>query len=201
MITPREDDYPELGVSFISDSTIFGQGGPLSGHRVRVGVSWAPDFDDSAWQQGQVYPRNTMGVYAEGPRATVVWLRTQREVRALGGPMALTLGWTQGAYEVYVDGVRVGGAGSIERGEEGANLPTAFDIPSHLLDDGLLRRALDEITGNAGSFRIEALDLAERKDQRSRADLRVTAPDAVGMSRPEKKPASRRTAISSACPG
>ncbi len=54
-----------------------------------------------------------------------------------------------------------------------------LELQGHLLDDGLLRRALDEVTGNAGSFRIEALDLAERKDQRSRVELRVTAPNAA----------------------
>lgn len=47
VITPRQDEYPEFGVSFVSDSTIYGQGGPLSGHRLRVGVSWAPDLDES----------------------------------------------------------------------------------------------------------------------------------------------------------
>lgn len=55
------------------------------------------------------------------------------------------------------------------------------ELEGHLLDDGLLRRALDEVSGHAGSFRIESLDLAERKDQRSRVALRVTAPDELGL--------------------
>ncbi len=46
-----------------------------------------------------------------------------------------------------------------------------------LLDAGLLRRALDAVTGGCGSFRVDALDLAERKDQPSVARLRVVAPD------------------------
>ena len=46
----------------------------------------------------------------------------------------------------------------------------------HLLDDGLLRHALDIVTEGCGSFRVDRLDLAERKDQSSRTSLRVVAP-------------------------
>jgi len=48
----------------------------------------------------------------------------------------------------------------------------------HLLDAGLLRRALDLVTDASGSFRIDELDLAERKDQPSRVSVHVVAPDA-----------------------
>jgi N-dimethylarginine dimethylaminohydrolase len=51
-----------------------------------------------------------------------------------------------------------------------------LDLSGHLLDDGLLRRALDVVTEGGGSFRVDTLDLAERKDQKSRCQLRVVAP-------------------------
>ena len=44
---PREDDYPQLSVAFVSDDTIYAQWGPISGHRLRIQGSYAPDFDDS----------------------------------------------------------------------------------------------------------------------------------------------------------
>jgi hypothetical protein len=47
IIEPREDDYPQIGATFISDSTIFNQWGPVAGHRLRIGGSYAPDFDES----------------------------------------------------------------------------------------------------------------------------------------------------------
>lgn len=56
-------------------------------------------------------------------------------------------------------------------------------LAGHLLDAGLLRRALDHISDGSGSFRVDALDLAERKDQPSRVDLRVVAPDAPHLDR------------------
>ena len=55
---------------------------------------------------------------------------------------------------------------------------TDVAMRGHLLDEALLRRALDIVTEGCGSFRVDALDLAERKDQPSTARLRVVAPDA-----------------------
>jgi Tol biopolymer transport system component len=46
-ISPRSDEYPELGVAFVSDTTVFGPAGPSGGHRLRVGASYAPDLDES----------------------------------------------------------------------------------------------------------------------------------------------------------
>ena len=51
-----------------------------------------------------------------------------------------------------------------------------IELVGHLLDDGLLRHALDIVTEGCGSFRVDRLDLAERKDQSSRTSLRVVAP-------------------------
>ncbi len=55
---------------------------------------------------------------------------------------------------------------------------TDVELRGHLLDAELLRRALDIVTDGCGSFRVDALDLAERKDQVSSTRLRVVAPDA-----------------------
>ncbi|MCR9098189.1 MAG: hypothetical protein NXI30_28545 [bacterium] len=55
---------------------------------------------------------------------------------------------------------------------------TDVSLRGDLLDAGLLRRALDVVTEGCGSFRVDELDLAERKDQPSTARLRVVAPDA-----------------------
>lgn len=53
-----------------------------------------------------------------------------------------------------------------------------IELAGHLLDDGLLRRALDIVTEHCGSFRVDDLDLAERKDQTSRTSLQIVAPSA-----------------------
>jgi N-dimethylarginine dimethylaminohydrolase len=63
-----------------------------------------------------------------------------------------------------------------------ANLPPSpirtaqVELAGHLLDDGLLRRALDLVTEHSGSFRVDRLDLAERKDQTSRTSLHLVGP-------------------------
>jgi hypothetical protein len=45
VVIPRSDDYPEIEVALVGDSTVYGQFGPLSGRRYRIGASYAPDFD------------------------------------------------------------------------------------------------------------------------------------------------------------
>lgn len=53
---------------------------------------------------------------------------------------------------------------------------TQVELRGHLLDSGGLNGALDIVTEAGGSFRVMKLALAERKDQESRAVLRVVAP-------------------------
>jgi lysine-ketoglutarate reductase/saccharopine dehydrogenase-like protein (TIGR00300 family) len=53
---------------------------------------------------------------------------------------------------------------------------TQLELKGHLLDTGGLNRALDIVTEVGCSFRLTSLSLAERKDQESRAELRVIAP-------------------------
>ena len=46
-ITPREDDYPEVSMFFVGDTTAYASWGPISGRRYRVGGSYAPNLDES----------------------------------------------------------------------------------------------------------------------------------------------------------
>jgi len=55
------------------------------------------------------------------------------------------------------------------------------ELKGHLLDTGGLNRALDVVIEAGGSFRITTLSLAERKDQESRAQIRVVAPSKDGL--------------------
>ncbi len=43
----REDDYPFVGATFVSDTTVFGASGPSGGHRIRLSGSYSPDTGDS----------------------------------------------------------------------------------------------------------------------------------------------------------
>jgi len=47
VIYPREDDYPEISAALVSDSAIYAPWGAVSGHRVRLSASYAPDFEES----------------------------------------------------------------------------------------------------------------------------------------------------------
>jgi len=44
VINPRTDNYPTVGLAFVSDTVDYREFGPLSGARYRVGLSYAPDF-------------------------------------------------------------------------------------------------------------------------------------------------------------
>jgi lysine-ketoglutarate reductase/saccharopine dehydrogenase-like protein (TIGR00300 family) len=52
-----------------------------------------------------------------------------------------------------------------------------LSLTGHLLDTGLLNRAVDVITDAGGSCRVEEFTVGERRDQISTATLRVTATD------------------------
>lgn len=41
------DDYPQLTAALVSDSTVYNQWGPATGHKVRLSGSYAPDLDES----------------------------------------------------------------------------------------------------------------------------------------------------------
>ena len=54
-LEPRNDEYPQIAASFVSDSAIFNQWGAISGHRIRIGGSYAPDLDESGALQSTVF--------------------------------------------------------------------------------------------------------------------------------------------------
>ncbi len=92
------------------------------------------DFDDSRWQEVEL--ASTEAPTPSGPpHATVVWYRTQLDVVPLEAPAALTVGYVRGAYEVYVDGVHVGGRGSIASGEVDTHAPAVLAVPNELMSD------------------------------------------------------------------
>ena len=47
VISPREDDYPQVSAAFVTDSTIYSSWGAVSGHKVRLEATYAPNIDDS----------------------------------------------------------------------------------------------------------------------------------------------------------
>jgi lysine-ketoglutarate reductase/saccharopine dehydrogenase-like protein (TIGR00300 family) len=52
-----------------------------------------------------------------------------------------------------------------------------LELTGHLLDSGILNRAMDAITDAGGSFRVEQFNAGLRHDQTSLCRLRVSAPD------------------------
>ncbi|MBE7381551.1 MAG: TIGR00300 family protein [Leptolyngbya sp. SIO1E4] len=51
-----------------------------------------------------------------------------------------------------------------------------IQLDGHLLDSGLINRALDTITDGGGSFQILTFDLGARRQSLSKAEIRVSAP-------------------------
>jgi hypothetical protein len=47
LIEPRTDNFPTVGLAFVSDTVDYREFGPLSGTRYRLGASWAPDLKRS----------------------------------------------------------------------------------------------------------------------------------------------------------
>lgn len=68
-----------------------------------------------------------------------------------------------------------------------------IEIIGHLLDAGELNQKLDTITEAGGSFRLDRLALDERKDQESRAELRVIAPTQTELESILKRLNNKRT--------
>lgn len=91
---------------------------------------WAqPDVDDRAWpvvQLPQLKPRPE----------TVYWLRRTVTAPTFEGPMVLTVGLVSESYEVYVNGVRVGGTGDFGAPEVRFFQPREFRLPDGLLTRG-----------------------------------------------------------------
>ena len=69
-----------------------------------------------------------------------------------------------------------------DRGEQESPLRTTrLAIRGHLLDTGLLNRAIDTIMEEGGSCCVEEFEVGERRDQPSAAVVRVTSPTAARL--------------------
>lgn len=111
--------------------------------RCRVGddASWArADLDDRGWEE-IVLPD---GGHERRCVGAVVWLRRQIVVdeRFAALPLGFSPGLVDGAFEVYVDGVRIGGAGDIAAQQAPIHGGHAFTIPSEAARRGTLTIAL-----------------------------------------------------------
>jgi len=58
-----------------------------------------------------------------------------------------------------------------------------LELTGHLLDTGLLNRAMDAVTAAGGSFRVEQFRAGLRHDQTSLCRLRASAPDSASLRR------------------
>lgn len=56
-----------------------------------------------------------------------------------------------------------------------------IELVGHLLDSGLMNRALDRIVEAGGSFQVLQFDLGEQRQSTSRAEVKVSAPDKAIM--------------------
>jgi predicted Ser/Thr protein kinase len=139
---------------------------PLSGeYRFRAGddPSWAsPDFDDSWWETMNV--PEEFGWLRGRPRGEYAWLR-RRVVLPSDAPAStgtgLSFGLVNGAYDVFVNGVRVGSCGSVEPLEYAhPSHSCAFEVPAAALTDRRtalvalrVRQSLADGTGGPFSLR------------------------------------------------
>jgi lysine-ketoglutarate reductase/saccharopine dehydrogenase-like protein (TIGR00300 family) len=71
-----------------------------------------------------------------------------------------------------------------ELAREKAKLPVEtrqIELVGHLLDSGLMNRALDRVVGLGGSFQVLKFELGEQRQSTSRAEVKVSAPDQAIM--------------------
>ena len=92
----------------------------------------ASTFDDAAWEKTPVPAVLAAPAAIDAP---VIWYRRPIDA-APAGDLALGVGVIPSAYEVYVDGERVGTNGDVEGRVEGRLAPRSFPIPPHAFDDG-----------------------------------------------------------------
>jgi predicted Ser/Thr protein kinase len=136
----------------------------LSGeYRFRVGddPSWAsPDLDDSAWATMAV--PEEYGWLRGRPRGEYAWFR-KRITLPSDTPTStgISLGLVNGAYEAFVNGVRVGSCGSVEPfASARPGHSCAFEVPAAALTDRRtalvavrVRQSLPDGTGGPFSVR------------------------------------------------
>lgn len=73
------------------------------------------------------------------------------------------------------------GAGLEHQGRPQASLNRTIRLQGHLLDSGLINRALDRIVEGGGSFQVLDFALGQQRHSTSSAAIRVSAPDGEVM--------------------
>jgi hypothetical protein len=108
--------------------------------------AWAAkDFDDSQWPT--VTTRK--GFASQGyPDVNQFWYRVHMRVRPDSGPLVLGITTFYGSYEIFVNGVRIGGEGKMSgRGEVRFGRLILFGIPKEAVRSGELVVALHGAVG------------------------------------------------------
>jgi len=92
----------------------------------------APDLDDSAWKPIVLPDSERVCVGA------VVWLRRAVTIDEAhrGAPLGIAMGIVDGAHDVYVDGVRIGGDGDVDAHVSPIHRGQAFAIPKEAVGRG-----------------------------------------------------------------
>jgi sigma-B regulation protein RsbU (phosphoserine phosphatase) len=105
----------------------------------------ASDFDDSKWP---VITTNK-SMASQGYRdLNQIWYRVHMHVRPDSGPLVLGITAFGGSYEIFVNGVRIGGQGSVAgRGEFRVSTLILFGIPKEAVRSGELTIALHRAVG------------------------------------------------------
>jgi sigma-B regulation protein RsbU (phosphoserine phosphatase) len=105
----------------------------------------AKDFDDSKWP---VITTNK-SMASQGYRdLNQIWYRVHMHVRPDSGPLVLGITAFGGSYEIFVNGVRIGGQGSVAgRGEFRVSTLILFGIPKEAVRSGELTIALHRAVG------------------------------------------------------
>ena len=131
-----------------------------------------PEFDDSAW------PVVTMPLRTFD--TGVFWLRRTVDAPACGGECYITVGLISEIYEVYVNGLRVGGAGEFASSEVHHPQPRAFRIPAEALHRGSRVTVALRVRGSHMMWGRTGQGISEKDAYwLSSADYATTAVDAA----------------------
>lgn len=119
-----------------------------------------PSFDDSGWEK-RILPRQ------QYPPIGVSWMRTRFVLPVDSNPqepLALTLGTFAETYEVFSNGVRIGGPASTDPTQVRSARPRTLPIPAGLLEPGQPVVLAIRITrlSNAGPFPRQLRALPDR---------------------------------------
>jgi diguanylate cyclase (GGDEF)-like protein len=139
--------------------------GPWRFHAGDAPVYAAPAFDDSGWGQ-IVLPALWRGGASERPSG-MVWFRGRYVLAGTSTePLALRVSATGLAYEVYLDGVDVGGVGQLAPGARvRSSIPVVWAIPLPSLTPGAHLVAIRAYVSSADGAGFEDLGVAPLEDQ------------------------------------